>query len=779
MLSAGPVRAARPLLDLGKWDAYFALFARDTQVPWKRISVRLDTYSGAPVDFAAYDVDPADVLVASAGARSRAIDTAHRTPVAKWRFTPPPGQAFESNDVDVPLANREGFYVIEARRGDAVQQVWLNLSRIGLLTKESPGGIVLYSADLGTGKALAGMRITYLVGTKFVYGKTDAQGIAHGPAGARPRFALADWGRSKAFVTFVPTSPIPSALVGVRLERGVVRAGERVRAVGFVRKRSGTTMKPGAGEVKITIATRGKTLALENAKLDAAGAFTGDLAIPADAAAGDAAVLASSNGATGGAVLHIDGVADAVLSIANACGASCAPDAEVPLTIAARRAGSALPHVDVRVRVVRTPHILAPGTPPSSPEWATTTIVDRTQRTDDLGLVHVTLPAPTDGLASTYGVDVSSGASSATARIVTPTAKIALSVQPERTQIDLGEAATVLVRGFDAVDGTPAAGLAVNVHLVHGPNAVDQAIKLDAAGRGSVVFRNLIPGTSLVSADAQVDGRRAYDVAAISAVPSALAGTASRRSNEIAVTFDKVRYHVGDRVAVSASLAGAVGDAFVSLEGARPFATQTIGVQSGKANASLTVPETVGDAYVGVAFVRDGAMYYATERLVIDGPGHPRMTALTADKPVYAPGAIARIAIADGNARDGATIAVRLADGAAASGAAFGDAPEVLATSGTTSQNPASDDPAWHAWVAPARSTAGDIFGFDRARPAAVPDAALAASVPQAFVWRVGRSEGDHLDVTLPTAPGKYVFSLLKIADDGDVGAATLTLVVQ
>ena len=119
MLSVAPVQAARPLPDSGKWDRTFALYARDVAVPWKRIAVRLDTYSGAPVDFAAYEVDPTDVLVAG-NARARAIDTTRRTAVAKWRFTPPLGLRYTPNDVDVPLQNREGFFVVEARRGDAV-----------------------------------------------------------------------------------------------------------------------------------------------------------------------------------------------------------------------------------------------------------------------------------------------------------------------------------------------------------------------------------------------------------------------------------------------------------------------------------------------------------------------------------------------------------------------------------------------------------------------------------------------------------------------------------
>src|ERR1700682_2607111 len=102
--------AKRPLPDSGKWDRTFALYARDVAVPWKRIAVRLDTYSGAAVDFAAFAVDPADVLVAG-GSRVRAVDTSHRTPVARWRFTPPSGLRYTPNDVEIPLQNREGFYV--------------------------------------------------------------------------------------------------------------------------------------------------------------------------------------------------------------------------------------------------------------------------------------------------------------------------------------------------------------------------------------------------------------------------------------------------------------------------------------------------------------------------------------------------------------------------------------------------------------------------------------------------------------------------------------------
>jgi hypothetical protein len=773
-----PVRAARPLLDSGKWDASFALFARDAQVPWKRIGVRLDTYSGAPVDFAAYQADPADVLVAGANARPRALDTAHRTPVVRWRFSPPLGFKFESNDVEVPLHDREGFFVVEARRGQASQQVWLNLSRIGLLTKESAGGIVLYAADLGSGRALAGMRITYLVGSAFTYGQTDAAGIAH-VRNPRPRFALAEWGRSRAFVNFVPVPPVPAAVVGVRLDRGLVHAGEHVHAIGFARVRRGNEMRPASGSVKLGVVARGRALVNAAPQLDPAGAFSADITIPPDAPSSDVAVLASANGATGGAALRVEAVGDAVVTVGAACATACAPNADIPLTVSVQRGGAPQAERDVRIRVVRTPHVLAPGTADDAVQWATTAILDRQVKTDAAGSAHVTVPAPGDELASTYGITAQSGTATASTRLVTPTAKIALAVSPERTPINIGEPAIVNVRGFDALDGAPAAGTPVHLRLIHGPNIAETAVTLDATGRGRATFRDVIPGTSLVTATAEAAGGRAFDASAVAMEPSALAAGGGGKSGEIQIDFDSARYRVNGRVNLTATLNGAAGDAFVSLDGARSFAAQTVHVRDGRARSTLTVPPSVGDLGAGVAFVRDGAMYYATREVPVDGPGHPRATTLRADQPAYTPGQTAKISIVDGGSHDGGTVALRLGDGIPARGADFVDAPDSLAAAGTTTQDPASDDPAWHAWVAPVRSTAGDIFGFDRPRAAEKTDSSLAVAAPRALVWRVDQNAGDRIDVALPQEKGKYVLSILKMTGDGDVGAATISLTVQ
>ncbi len=773
-----PAAAARPLLDSGKWDNYFALFARDASVPWKPITVRLDTYSGAGVDFAAYDVDPTDVLVAGANARPRPLDTSHLTPVARWRFTPPPGLTFASNDVDVPLQNREGFFVIEARRGTAVQQVWINLTRVGLITKESPAGSFVYGADLGTGKAFAGMRVTYLIGTHFAYDLTDKRGISQVPDHAV--FALAEWGNSKAFVSLLPQSPLPSAVLGVRADRASVVAGESVRVVGFARRRSGNDYRPSTGDVTLTVVAGGQTLATGTATLDAAGAFSAELALPATAPAGDAAILATTPDASGGATIHVEGVGGVALALAAPCTMACLPSAPIPITLTAKRNGVPAAGETVRVRIVRSPHVPPPDGAEAAAAWGTTTIVDTTVTTDKLGYAHVAIPAPGDGLPSTYGIAAADGPSTASANLVAPNGRVALAVEPVRDTIDVAEPAEIDVRGFDALSGQPASGASVNVTITHGPTTQQNTVTLGPDGTAHVTFAGVALGLNLVSAETDIDGRHIIDVSGVTVEPLALGPAASAAGNDVKIALDRPRQKPGDQAAVTATLAGAAGDALVTMQSAGGVMPAVVPVQNGTATSTLAVPDAAGALAIGVAFVRDGAIVTASIPLALDAPGHQRTIALSADRAVYAPGALARIAVADGGDNTAATIAVRVSDRLPASGASFDDIPGVLASSGTTTQNLSSTDPPWHAWVTPATSTAGDVFGFERPPQASTPDTQIAVAPTRVMTWSVGRSDGGGtIAVTLPHDPGRYVLSIIKMTDDGDVGAASIALTVQ
>jgi hypothetical protein len=293
-----------------------------------------------------------------------------------------------------------------------------------------------------------------------------------------------------------------------------------------------------------------------------------------------------------------------------------------------------------------------------------------------------------------------------------------------------------------------------------------------------VTFHDIALGMNLASAETQTDGKRVLDVASVTVAPSASTG-GDANAGDLKISLDRTRYRPGDRVNVSATLSGAQGDALVTMESVRGVTTSVVPTANGAASASLTVPETIGQTTVGVAFVRNGALVNSNVPLVIDGPGHVRELALVADRATFAPGATARIAIDDGDDRSNATLAVRVSDRRAAAGAEFDDVAGVLASSGTTTQNLASTDPSWHTWVAPASSKAGDVFGFDRPRQTTGNQAQITVAATRVLAWSVDRVGPGPFDVTVPKDPGRYVLSVVKITDDGDVGASTISLNVQ
>ncbi len=777
LTSFGPAFAARPLLDHGQWDAYFALFARDVYVPWKPSTIRLDTYSGAPVEFAAYNVDPAEVIVAGQNRTPRAIDTAHRKPVVRWRFSPPPGYRFVSSDVELPLGSQEGFYVVEARRGDAVQQVWVNRTHVGLVTKESPDGLVVWGVNLRSGHPIAGMTVSFLVGLNLVSKHTDGDGLIFWRDRPRPTFALAEHDAGRAFVSLLPQAPLPASIVGLRLESAVVRAGATVRFVGFARKRTPQGYRREPGDARVTFVGNGATLSSTSVHLDQAGAFEGEIAVPAGLEAGDYAILAAAAGGVGGTTVSVDAAGDVALAIRPGC--PCDPDRDVPFAVLSRRDDLPVPGVTVRVRVIRTPHVVPPGAPEDAVRWGTTVVFDRTLHTDADGHVHIDIPPPSDGLDSTYGIRATARGASATSRIVVPNARLSLAVEPAAAGIDVGAPAAVDVRGFDPADGTPAAGLPVTVRLSHGASVQQQGAVLDAHGAAHVVFERANLGSNLALAESTVDGRRALDVAAIVVEPSALSGRTVSSQDAVTVSTDKSRYRPGDPITVRADAAGSAGHALITLDGARTYQARLVPVAHGEAQAELSVGDPLGAFDAWAAFVRDGAIATGSTNIAIDGPGRERLTEIALDKPTYAPADILHATIRDGGLAGPATIAMRIADGRESGPALFDDAPDVLRIGATSFQAPASDDPEWHAYVAPARSKASDIFAAERPRKVETEITSIGVAAPRTMLWRVERSSADGIDVPVPSERGHFVLSILKISDDGDVGAASVSFNVQ
>lgn len=770
-LSVAPASAARQIVDLKKLDAYFALFASDSNVPWKPSTVRLDTYSGSPVDFAVYQVDPGDVITAGSNARPRAIDTRHRSPIVRFHYSPPGGYHFQSNQVRVPLGNREGFFVVEARRGDVGEQVWINRTRIGLVTKETPGELVTYGADLGSGRALAHMRVEFLANGRFETRSTDAHGAIHWSREPRPMFALAQWGESFAFLSLLPQAPLPTTVVGVRTDSAVVHGGDSLRLVGFARKRAGNVMRPASGTVNVSMRQGGTLVAQAAVTLDSAGAFSATLNVPANASAGDYAVIAQTDGGVGSASVHVDANANGVTLNASAlCDGACDSRTGVPVEIRSSRSD-----VPVHVTVVRSPHVYISFTPQTTP-WGTTRWLDTTVRTGGDGRATIEIPHPTDGLASTYGVQVESSGATADTRIVVPTSRAAVRLSIDRATQTLGTPINFDVYVNDVATGKPISGQTVRAELVHGPSTQVQVLNLDKNGHARGAFSSPQLGMNLVFANVDIAGSRATDAGEVQVVAQATDDSSENGSASAHVSLDKNVYRAGDDVHVDATLPGAQGDTLVTLESALGVATTTARSNGGHASATVRANDALGSIRIGAAFVRDGAIEWTSVPLELDATGRPASVPLGIDRLEFAPGSSTTVSLRDARPGPG-TVIVRLSRGTPSGSALFDSAPQLLSVGLAATQVSAPSGATWHPWVDSTGEHA-QVLGFER-RGGAPPDLTLAEADTQAVSWDVTRGDGSAIAVQLPGARGRYTLSVLKISDDGRVTAASSTIVVQ
>lgn len=770
-----PAQAARPLLDYHRLDAYFALYAHDSNVPWKPATVRLDTYTSAPVDFAVYKADPADVLSAGSNARPRAIDTRRLRAVAHWRYTPPGGYRFQSNDVTVPLGSREGFFVVEARRGNVGEQVWIDRTRVGLITKETPRGIAVYAADLGTGRPLEHMRISFIVHSRFVDRYTDRNGLVTWRGTPRPVFALGAWGDSIAFVSFLPQAPLPPAIVGVKTASAVVHAGEDLAVVGFARSRSGSRLRAGSGSVQLVLRSPYGVAAQTSQRLDAAGAFSATLHVPAESRAGEYTVIVTAAGGTAATAVHVDANAGGLsLELAPQCEGTCDPDADIPVTVTALRGGVPAPDVSINASIIRSPHVYVGAEPPQTP-WGIAQWYNAAVKTGANGRATIEIPHPADGLASTYGIRVSAGGATADTRLVVPTSRAAVRVDLAQDDVGSGTPASFDVYGNDAVDGKPLAGASVRVQLVHGASVQQQTLTLDDRGHAHGSFRAPQVGSNLIVASMN-GSQPAMDAAQIQVEPQTLQSQNVQANRSVEIRLDRKRYSAGEQVRVRAGLTGAQGSALLTLESASGTQVRVVPVHQGGASASFRVNDEPGVLSAGAAFVRDGALQWDSTPIELDAPGRPLSASVELDKNAYEPAAAA-VAKITGAAPGAGTLIARITRGAPSGSALFVNAPDLLAIGTTATQDTAPEGASWHPWV---DSTGAHAIVQSFARRTAPPaDLTMTQADTASLFWRVERQTGDTVQFHVPETPGKYVLSLLKIDDDGRVAAASADLIVR
>jgi hypothetical protein len=651
--------------------------------------------------------------------------------------------------------------------------VWINRTRVGLVTKETPSGIVVYATDLGTGRPFGHMRLSFIVRSRFVDRYTDRDGLVTWRGNPRPVFALGAWGDSIAFVSFLPQAPLPRTIVGVKTASAVVHAGEDLAVVGFARSRTGGRLRAGNGSVQLVLRSAYGIAAQTSQRLDAAGAFAATIHVPSQSRAGEYTVIATAGGATAATAVHVDANAGGLsLQVTPQCEGTCDAAADIPLAVTALRNGVPAPGISVNASIIRSPHVYVGAEPPQTPwgiaQWYATTVT-----TGANGRATIEIPHPNDGLASTYGIRVTSGGATADTRLLVPTSRNALRVDLAQDDIGSGTPASFDVYGNDALDGKPLSGAQVRVQLVHGASVQEQTLTLDDRGHAHGSFTSPQVGSNLIVAS--LNGAAAMDAAQVQVEPQTLQSQ-SAQSSGVEIRLDRKRYTAGEEVRVHAGLSGAQGSALITLESAAGTQVRVVAARGGGASASFRANDEPGVLSAGAAFVRDGALQWGSAPLELDAPGRPLSASLELDKDAYEPSGVATVKLA-GPVSGRGTLIARITRGAPSGSALFVNAPELLAIGTTATQDTAPEGASWHPWV---DSTGAHALVQSFARRSAPPaDLTMTQADTASVFWRVERQIGDTLQFAVPATPGKYVLSLLKIDDDGRVAAASGDLIVR
>jgi uncharacterized protein YfaS (alpha-2-macroglobulin family) len=134
----------------------------------------------------------------------------------------------------------EGIYIVRAEVDGVVRHQWLNVSRLGLITKVSPRSLTAYVVDIETGVPVQGAAIAAIgpQGRREL-GTTNAEGLARsnvaGESGAY--VMLATHGASRAFAMYDRWSDSDgrSTAAHIQTDRPVYRPGDTVHYKAFVR----------------------------------------------------------------------------------------------------------------------------------------------------------------------------------------------------------------------------------------------------------------------------------------------------------------------------------------------------------------------------------------------------------------------------------------------------------------------------------------------------------------------------------------------------------------
>ncbi|HQZ39942.1 MAG TPA: MG2 domain-containing protein [Vicinamibacterales bacterium] len=575
----------------------------------------------------------------------------------------------------VPLAVSEpGVYLVEAVHERLRAFTIVMVSDVGLVTKTSPGQVLLFAANRFTGEPLAGCQVRLLSARAAVSdGTTSDQGLF---VGELPENTDQVLGVARCGAEVAATDPGAWALqsesrelVGyLYTDKPIYRPGHTVHAKAVLRWRERDSLVPFDRPDAELVASdaNDKVVFRRTIRADGFGAITASFELPATAALGTYTLRVNSGDAQASTAFEVQEYRK--------------PEFEVIVTPASRfviqgrdavvavraRYYFGQPVANGRVRwVVNQQPYYSPLRWDEGLEegggggywYGNEQSARGDARLDADGYAELRIPLGEHDSARDYSARIEAQVTDGGGREVSGNtvvhatwASFLLAVQLDRSVFRVGSRADVQVRAVD-YEGAPRAGVPVSLALerldyregyYNDPTVTpvaNTAATTDAEGRASagLALPEGQSGSFRIRVSAPADGREVTERVWLWVPGPQETSAADDGDRYLELLADRRTYQPGDTARLVVRGEPLSGPILVTKEGQhvswyrvlRPAATEALEVP--------IEPGDIGDVYVNVTFLREGRLYRAERRLGVPAVERTLNISLVPDRPVAKP----------------------------------------------------------------------------------------------------------------------------------------------
>lgn len=591
--------------------------------------------------------------------------------VTTWRELLPNNRDAEVRRVPVDLT-QPGIYVVEAVNELLRAYTIVIVSDVGLVTKTSPGQMLVFAADRFTGEPVADCDIRVLFARKTIAeGRTNADGLFEatlpddrmeniiGVAQCGNQHAATDPG------SWTLQQPARELAAYVYTDKPIYRPGHTVHVKAILRWRQmDALVRFDRPEAEIAVSdTNDKVVFRRQVKVDSFGAITASFPVPATAALGNYAIRIQSGDSQGSGGFEVQEYRKPEFEvIVTPESRFVVQGREAVVSVQARYYfGQPVANAQLRWVVNQQPYYsplrwdddLEGGE--SNYWYGDNQTAEGSLRLDADGKAQIRVPLGIDESARDFSARIEAQVTDAANREVSGRAVVhatygAFLLSAETTDVihRAGGTAQISIRALDYL-GTPQPNVPVTLVLDHlqyrsgyysDPEITSistQTATTDASGRASASLT--LPnrtGSFRVRATAPSANRLVEDLVFLW-VPGPGQTTDDSGDRYLELLSDKKNYQPGESATLIVRGEPVIGPVLVSKEGQhvswyrllRPAPSDTIQVPIDEGD--------VGDVFVSIVYLREGRLYRAERRLGVAAAAKTLNVTVTAQQAVSRP----------------------------------------------------------------------------------------------------------------------------------------------